>query len=310
MSENPQPTLQHRLEYAFLKLMEGLAARLPRLLARALAWTVALLAFDVLRIRRRVTLDNLLHAFPDRSPRWRRRVGRRAYVNLAQVGLEMLQARRMDRERLLEMVEIHPGDEEVVHRALAEGEGAVLVGGHYGNWELLAARTAQLGHPSVVIVQDQRNPLMDRDLKETRRRLGLDLVGRGAGIRGVLKTLKGGGAVMMLADQDAGTDDAMWVEFFGRPASAYRGPAAFCVRTGAPMVGGWIHRERDRYTIRYQRLDIGALEDLPEGADDEERIRALTEAFLGWLEENIRKDPTQYLWLHRRWKSQPPVATY
>ncbi|MFO7768601.1 MAG: lysophospholipid acyltransferase family protein [bacterium] len=310
MDENAQPTLRHRLEYVFLKVMEGLASRLPRPLARALAWKVALLAFDVLRIRRGVTLDNLLHAFPDEGPRWRRRVGRRAYFNLALVGLEMLQARRMDRERLLRMVDIQPGDEEVVRGALAEGRGAVLVGGHYGNWELMAARTAQLADPSVVIVQDQRNPLMDRDLKETRRRLGLELVGRGAGVRRVLKTLKGGGAVMMLADQDAGTDDPMWIEFFGRPASAYRGPAAFCLRSGAPMVGGWIHREGDRYVIRYRRLDREALGPLGEDAEEDDKIQALSEAFLGWLEECVREDPTQYLWLHRRWKSQPPVSTY
>lgn len=310
MSENAQPSLQHRLEYAFLKAMEGVAAVLPRSLVRLAAWKIALLAFDLFRIRRRVTLDNLLRAFPDESARWRRRVARRAYYNLALVGLEMLQARRMDRERLLEKVAIHPDDREVVPQVMTEGKGAVLVGGHYGNWELMAARTAQLSQPSVVIVQDQRNPLMDRDLKETRRRLGLELVGRGVGIRGVLKTLKGGGAVMMLADQDAGTDDPMWIDFFGRPASAYRGPAVFCVRSGAPMVGGWIHREDDEYLIRYQRLDLQALEGLPEDADEETKVRALSEAFLGWLEEMVRRDPTQYLWLHRRWKSQPPMPTY
>jgi KDO2-lipid IV(A) lauroyltransferase len=173
----------------------------------------------------------------------------------------------------------------------------------------MAARTVAVGYPSSVIVQAQRNPLMDRDLTATRERLGFNIVGRGQAVRGMLKVLKEGGAAMFLADQDAGTKDGLSVRFFGHPASTYQGPAIFVARSGAPMIGATIHRKSGAYRLRYERLDEKALEATPSDADEETRILRLTEYYMEWLEQQIRHDPYQYLWLHKRWKSLPTETT-
>lgn len=304
-----RPSLQHRFEYLLLRGV-GLAVRiLPRPVADGLARLLALLAFDLLRIRRRVTLDNLIQAFPERDARWHRRTARAAYHNLALVGMESLRALHGDPRRLLERVDLEPASQQLYHDLMAGGRGVVFVSGHYGNWELIAARTAAVGYPSAVIVQEQRNPLFDQALEQVRERMGFNSVGRGVAVRGILRVLKDGGAAMILADQDAGQRDALFIPFFGRPASTYQGPALFAVRSGAPLVGGWIHREGGRYRAWYERLDEAALKDLPEESDEETRVRRLTEAYADWLERMIRTDPGQYLWLHRRWKSRPPGET-
>ena len=305
MTSNPaRVSLQHRLEYAALRSLGFMFGILPRTLALFVALKSAVLFFDVLRIRRRVTLENLKRAFPDLPPAHRRKMARGAYFNLAIVGMEMLRARHLDRDEVIELVHLEPESEALCHELMKEGRGVVFVSGHYGNWELMAARAAAVGYPSAVIVQEQRNPLFDRDLAETRSRIGFNLVGRGAAVRGVLKVLREGGAAMILADQDAGRE-GLFVDFFGVPASTYRGPAQFCVHSGAPLVGGWIHRETGTYRMTFERLDLDALNGLGEAADEEAKVRVLTEAYVAWLERRISEDPYQYLWLHRRWKTRP-----
>jgi KDO2-lipid IV(A) lauroyltransferase len=304
-----RPTLQHRLEFAALRFVGSAFGILPQTLRIIVAIKIAVLAFDILRIRRRVTLTNLERAFPEFPPARRRKIARAAYINLAIVGMEMLLAGKLDAEQVIALVDLDPDSEALIHELMKHGTGIVFVSGHYGNWELMAARTAAIGYPSAVIVQEQRNPLMDRELSRTRERLGFNLVGRGSAVRGMLKILKEGGAAMILADQDAGTKDGVFVDFFGYPASTYRGPGQFVVHTGAPMLGGWIHREEGRYRLTFERLDEATLDELEEDVDDESRIQLLTAAYVAWMERMIRKDPSQYLWLHHRWKSRPQGQT-
>ncbi len=304
-----RPTFQDRLEYLSLRLMGLLMGALPRPLALGLAWPLGVFAFDIVRIRRRVTLENLAQAFPDRSPAERRRIGRGAFINLAVVAVEMLRARHLTREKVLSLVHMDEESEALHHRIMKEGKGAVFVGGHYSTWELMAARLAATGYPTLIIVQQQRNPLVNRDLAKSRDRLGFHLVDRGKAVRYVLSMLKEGGVVGILADQDAGPRFGIFIDFFGRPASTYQGPAGFALRCGAPLVGAWIHREGISYTAGYRRLDEEALVGLPPDADEETRIRRLTEAYVQWFEERIRMDPDQYFWLHRRWKTRPEQQT-
>jgi len=181
-----------------------LMGALPRPMALGLAWPLGVFAFDIIRIRRRVTLENLAQAFPDKSPAERRRIGRAAFINLTVVAIEMLRVRHLTREKVLSLVHMDEESEALHHRIMKEGKGVVFVSGHYSTWELLAARLAATGYPTLIIVQQQRNPLVNRDLTKSRDRLGFNIVDRGGAVRSVLSTLKEGGVVGILADQDAG----------------------------------------------------------------------------------------------------------
>ena len=305
----PKPTLQDRIEYLFIRAVGFLMAVLPRSFALGFARSLGIFAYDVLRIRRRVTLENLARAFPQKSPLERRRIGRAAFINLAIVGMEMLRASRLTREKVLSLVQVDEESESLYHRLMKESKGVVFISGHYSTWEFLGARIAATGYPTLIIVQDQRNPLVNKELMRARKRLELLLAGRGQAVRNVLRTLREGGTVALLADQDAGPKSGLFIDFFGEPASTYQGPAAFAILGGAPLLACWIHREGLSYRAGYERLDEDALAGLPADAGEEVRVRRLTEAYVRWLEERIRMDPDQYLWLHRRWKSRPERET-
>jgi len=303
------PGLQDRVEYLLLRVTGAIASIVPRPAALVLARFIGILAFDLLRIRRRVTLTNLARAFPRKSPAWFRRTARAAYVNLGVVSIEMLRARSLDAARVIALVSLEPDAEQRLREIVETRSGAVIVGGHYGSWELLGARLAALGFPSVAIMQDQRNPLMNRELNETRGRLGLEVVERRAAPRKVMKTLREGGIVLIAGDQDAGSG-GIFVDFFGRKASTTNGPAWFAARNGAAFLGAWIRREGRGYRMGIDELEtMDPVTTLTPGADRDEFVHGMTAAYMRWLEDVIRADPGQYLWLHRRWKTRPPDSS-
>ena len=305
IDEERRPTIQERVEYLLLRETGASASLLPRRAALVLARLIGVLGFDILRIRRGVAIANLGRAWPEATTAWLRQTARAAYVNLGVVTVEMLRARTLDVAGVIALVSLDGEAEQRLRNIVEARSGAVIVGGHYGTWELLGARLAALGYPSIAIMQDQRNPLMNRELNEMRGRLGLEVVERRMAPRRVIKTLQAGGLVLIVGDQDAGAG-GVFVEFFGRQASTTTGPAWFAARSGAAFLGAWIHREGRGYRMGFDELEeMDPVTSLDPGADREEFVHGMTAAYMRWLEDVIRSDPGQYLWLHRRWKSRP-----
>ncbi len=293
------------LTYLFVRLVGMVASVLPRPVVAALMKLIGSIAFDVLRIGRRLTLMNLEDAFPDMTPAARRRIGRAALINLLVVSLDILRVRYQRRDKVLARVEFDPESEALCRQAMQEGKGVVYVSGHYSNWELLGGRLATLGSPAVAIYQELKNPFLSRELNLVRKKLNIRPALRGIAVKEVLKALKAKGSALFVADQEADPESGLMIDFFGKPASTFTGPAAMAVRFEAPFLATTVRRVRNRYQAVCERLDLKVLADLPADADEELRIRRLTEAFVDWLERNIRIDPSQYLWLHRRWEWWP-----
>jgi len=120
----------------------------------------------------------------------------------------------------------------------------------------------------------------------------------GAGVRDVIRRLRAGGTVAMLADQDA-RRDGVFVPFFGKPASTPVGPASFSLMTGAPIVFCTCARATDgRLELRFTPGLVPAGD-----ARDPEAVRALTARHTALLEAAVRERPAQWFWLHKRWKT-------
>jgi KDO2-lipid IV(A) lauroyltransferase len=153
-----------------------------------------------------------------------------------------------------------------------------------------------------VVVKPLSNPGADAWLSRLRNVAGLDQLPIGAGVRGALRRLKAGGAVAMLADQDA-RRDGVFVPFFGHLASTPIGPAWLSLASGAPLVFGTCLRGADG---RYEARFLPPL--VPQGRpDDANDVLALTRRHTGMLEAAIRERPEQWFWLHKRWKTAPRV---
>jgi len=282
-------------------LAGGVAATLS-----AMSWRRALDAGSLLgqaawnlRLRRRVAEANLAVAFPHESADERSRILVEHYRELGRVASEYPRLGDLVRAPAGAVVaEVH--GLEHLERARAAGRGAILMTGHFGNFELLGAWLGRF-NPVSFVVKPLANPRVERLLSAWRCAAGVELIPVGAGVRRVFAALRENRWVAMLADQDA-RRDGVFVPFFGRPTSTPVGPAEIALRTGAAIVMGFVVRRADgRHTLT-------VVPPLEAPADDPDPVRALTARHAAELERWVRRHPEMWFWLHRRWKTRPPGA--
>lgn len=303
---------RHALEYAALRALVGGLARWPEPAAEAAAAALGRAMHSVLRLRRGIVHAQIAAAYPDAPRAWVRRVARASYVHFAREMVATAAFARTWPDGLRRRVEIVGLDGL---RAAARAGGAVIVTGHFGNWELSASAVAAHGLPMYAVYQSQANRRVDAYVRGLRTALGLRLVRRGEVGPAARAIFREGGVLGFVADQHARVR-GLWVPFFGRPASTHRGPAQLALRFGVPLFVGALRRTGPgrRYRLEIEEVPTA---DLREGAAPpagpaasppraSEPVAALTARWVARLERMVRAAPEQYLWLHRRWKGRPP----
>ena len=289
--------LDHLVQTALLRGVAGTLRVMPRPIALAAGASLGTL-LRWAGVRRRVARENLERAFPGHDDAWRRQVLAAHYRELGRVAADYARLPALARAPREEVFASWLGEEHI-HAARARGRGVVFLTGHFGHFELYGAATAQL-MPIAFMVKPLTNPGADAWLRRLRSAAGVDQLPIGAGVRGALKRLKAGGALAMVADQDA-RRDGVFVPFFGTPASTPTGPAWLSLASGAPIVFGTCVREADgRYAARF----LPPI--LPEGEPGDARaVLDLTRRHTALLEHAITQRPESWFWLHKRWKTAP-----
>lgn len=258
------------------------------------------LVFDVLRIRRSIVLDNLARALPEISDSERLRIARRTYLNLGMMVCEFVRSPRMTPQEVREVVDLDGW--EVLQAHVRAGRGVVIVTAHFGNWELAATATAIVGLPLTIITRKLARLKINDYWIEARDRAGLRVLPSRDSLRDILRVVRSGEVLGIVIDQNMIPPKGIFVPFFGRPASTISLPAVLAERTGVPIMTGFMVRQprgRHRLVLRdyeYERVS----------EDRTENIRHNTARLNEILEEWIRAHPDHWLWLHRRWKTQPP----
>jgi len=292
--------LQHRIEYVVLKVIIFFINRITPKIALRFGDVIGFFAFSVLRIRRHVTLTNLKRSFGDKyTSRQYKKIGLRSYINFARSMIEYGMFPRLVKRDLSLNIKIVI--DESCREYLEKSGGAVMISGHFGSWELMGAYLAQKGWPIDFLVGVQRNLLVNRLMNKHREMFGIGLIEIGVAARGVIRAVKNGRAVAMLSDQDAG-DDGVVVDFLGRPASTPKGPAAFALKTGCPIIVGSIIRDGFDKHIIY----IEGLMTIQKAGNKEEDIKRLTQAYTDAIGQYVTKYPDHWFWAHRRWKTTCP----
>jgi KDO2-lipid IV(A) lauroyltransferase len=272
----------------------ALLGRLPWPAVQRLGRGLGRLAWSLGRRDRGRTLDHLALAFPDLSASDRQALGRDCFRHQGMNLAECLHLLHKDCADIARHVEVQ-GWEEIV-RARESGRPLVLVTGHCGNWELLAATLNCRGLGMAVVARSLDEPRLQGMLAGLRRRFGTATIERGSegAARQILGTLRRGGVLGMLIDQDTKVD-GVWVPFFGHPAFTPVGAAKIALRQGTEVIPAFIERRPDgSHLVRVQK----ALE-LPQ--DAQEATAVMTRA----IEEQVRRRPEQWVWMHRRWRRQP-----
>jgi len=292
--------VRHRLEFLGVKIILLLTRLLPlswlRALGAALGWT----AFRILGVRRKVSVENVRRSLGDSlGPGEAEGIALRSYQNFGRSLVEFASFGSLAREDVLAMIEFQ--GLENFDAALAAGRGAIPFAGHFDNWELFGAGAAALGYPINFLVGEQSNKLVDDLMNKLRRSQGIGIITRQAALRKVLRALESNQFVAMLADQDA-RRSGVFVDFFGRPASTFKGPATFALKQGCPIISGFMVR---RPGLRHLAIVEKPIHP-PEGLGKDEAVKRMTQEYTSLLEEYVKRHPDHYFWAHRRWKTTPP----
>jgi KDO2-lipid IV(A) lauroyltransferase len=296
----PGATLTHRVEYYALR---GAVAALDRLdIRRAAAvgeWLGAL-GYRPIGVRRAVVERQVRAAFPGLPDADVLRIARESYESLGRTTIETAVLPALAREQVIAMFSRVDGW-DIVERAMQQERGILFVTGHLGNWELAGSFMAARGIPLEAVTRRMQNPLFDRYLTETRRRIGMSVIHDADAVKRVPRAMRENHAVAFLVDQGAVGLASTWVPFFGRYAKTPRGPAVFALRLDAPVIFGAALRQPDgRYALGFEEVKVQ-----PTGDREVDVDRIVTE-YTATLERWIRRAPGQYFWHHRRWKHQRP----
>lgn len=182
---------------------------------------------------------------------------------------------------------------DALQAMLAEGRGALLVGGHFGQWEAVRGALKARGIEVGALYRPLNNPWIERTYLENMSFHGSPMLPRSRdGMKDLIRHLKGGGVVAVLLDQFV--LDGEEIDFVGQPASTGTAIAALAARFNVPMIPAYGTRQPDGEHIV---IDFEA--PLAPGTPTE-----MTQAAADSLSARIRQHPGQYYWLHRRWKKK------
>ena len=246
---------------------------------------------------RRLATRNLEIAFAnEKSPRETRRLVRRHFQRLGANLLCSAKLTQMSPEKILERVEVE--NTESMAREFRAGVPVVLVLSHLGTWEVFAQLMPKFFGfvRGASVYQGLGNRFVDKHVRRTRSQIGLELFNRHDGFEPVIELLRSGGGVGVLSDQHAG-DHGVWTPFFGRLASTSPLPALLAKRTRAALIAAGV------YTIGRARWRMVFTERFDEtGAS----VAVLTSTINRVIEEQIRRAPEDWFWVHNRWKTPEP----
>jgi KDO2-lipid IV(A) lauroyltransferase len=292
--------VRHVLEFAVAWLFVHALGALPRLLARATGALVARIAYASLGRLRQVGLRNLALAFPETPAEEREHILRLEYRNLGWLLAEFCGMARYSPDYASRFIRYEGLDHYLAARD--RGQGVLVLTGHLGAWELSSFYHSLAGYPMGMVIRRLDNPLVDRMVNRIRCRHGNRVLHKDDFARGLLAAMRAGETVGILMDTNMTPPQGVFVPFFGTLACTASGLARVALKTGAAVVPGfllWEEAERQYVLHFYPEVALVDTEDTE--ADTAENTARLTAV----IEDIIRQYPSQWLWMHRRWKTRP-----
>lgn len=285
---------RNRLEAAIARSLVLSMQVAPRGLSESLGVLYARVLDRAIPRLRSTAHVNLAFAYPERNEAWRERLIDGVFASIGRMISAFAKFPQIDRSNVGDWIR-YEGFEHY-ETAMARGKGLLFATAHLGNWELSAFAHALMAAPMNVVVRPLDNPIVDGIVEQRRAMSGNTLLSKRDFARSILQALKKNQAVGILMDQNTAAENGAFVPFFGKPACTNTTFAKLAARSGAAVIPGfavWDASER-RYVLRfYPAVDISGDE-----VEDTARIAAAIEAA-------IRENPEQWLWIHRRWKTQP-----
>jgi len=258
---------------------------------------LGLLLFSVWKSRRRIAIENLRNSIEAKSiviSEPIEKIIKDNFKNLGRSFAEIIKISYGLGGKIINSVEFE--GIENFHMAHSKGRGVILVTGHCGNWELMAIATPLKIKKIAFIARPIDNPYINRFIEKVRERHGNTLIYKKGAIRVIMRALKKGGCIGILIDQAVFSSEGYIIDFLGRRAWTTKMPALIAKRIGSAVLPIFIHRTVRGHTIKiYPEVELSRI-------DGENAIIEDTRRFSEYIERYIRYHPSEWLWIHKRWK--------
>lgn len=246
----------------------------------------------------KVALENLRQAFPDWDEEKIQDTALNAWESAGRTAGELPHLPKINPYADDDRVDVI--NAQALDAIEASEKGAVLVSGHFANWEVMAAAICTRPVDCLVTYRAINNPHIDRRLNAARRAYGIGvLTPKGLGTRSLMSALKAGRAVALLNDQKF--REGLAIPFFGRDAMTAPGPARLAIKYDVPIVPMSTVRTgpaRFRVTVHAPIIP-------PQTGNAEADLRATVTQITAFIEARVRENPGQWFWMHRRWPKTP-----
>lgn len=281
--------------YILYRIGQFIALHLPIKMAYKIAVFFSDLRYIFAACDRRTTKENLQAIFPEKTIREIRRIRIAVFRNFAKYLVDFFRFSEIDTEyirRNIRIENIHYIDE-----ALSYGKGVIIVSAHLGNWELGGILIALLGYPCWVVALPHKNSKVNDFFNFQRQRKGVRVIPVGKAARQALDILKDNKILGLVGDRGF-SEKGITLDFFGRPAVFPQGPAAFSLKTGASIIGGFMLRNKDdSFTFRMEKpLKLSP------GVDKDKDLIELTKQYRDIFQNYIRAYPDQWYMFRKFWK--------
>jgi KDO2-lipid IV(A) lauroyltransferase len=249
---------------------------------------------------RRRALENLRASFPEKEEKWIRNTGRRSFEHIAMLAIDVLFTPRLVKKHNWRDYSRYKGV-ETAKWLMQEKKGLLMVGAHYGNFEIIGYLLGLFGFDVYSIARPLDNKHLNDYLYGVRRRAGQKIIDKKGAAEQMDELISNGSTLCFIADQDAGKK-GIFVDFFGRKASTYKSIALLAATHKIPIGVGYARRIDNRF---FFEIGVNRIISPDEWTGREDPIEWITAEYTVAIERFVREDPVQYWWLHRRWKHKP-----
>ena len=270
---------------------------LPRETCERLARTSANILANRLRIRRSVVRENIRRAFPELSAGECRQIACGMWEHLLLMVVEIAHAPRVIRRSTWrKYLRIH--DMETIVRTMWQERPKVVLSGHFGNFELASFLLGVFGFKTFSVARELDNPLLNTFVNDFRESRGQEILPKKGSAPDVAIAMEQNGAIGLLGDQAAGPKGCP-VTFFGRRATMHKAIGVFALSASAPVL---VFSTTRRKKLFHYDIRLEGVADPAVVTPETEGLVPLSQWYTSLLEQAVRRAPSQYWWVHRRWR--------
>ena len=254
--------------------------------------------FDVFHYRQKVILTNLKNSFPQLKEDTIQEIAKKYYQNFTDIILETIKLRNISKQDLLSRFE---SESDILDHYYAENKNLVVVAGHLGNWEMLNLfGSLRFRYQMVVVYHQLANQTFDNWFKDVRTQFGTEMVPMKEAFAKAVTPREKPFLFILINDQSPAPEKAYWTTFLNQDTGVFRGVELIARKLNAPVL--YMGVMRNNFKRGFYKFYFKLITETPK----QEPTNSILQKQISFLEEDIIRQPDNWLWSHKRWKHKRP----